>query len=173
MPPTSTTSSISSVDELRVLERLPADVDGALDEIAHRASRASRAVSVRCRWSASFWPARDDEGEVDLGLVQRRELALGLLGAVAQALEGHAILAEVDVVLVLEAACTSQSMTRASKSSPPRKVSPAVAMTLKMPAFADLEDRDVEGAAAEVVDGDGLLDVACRSRRRAPPPWAR
>jgi hypothetical protein len=40
-----------------------------------------------------------------------------------------------------------------SKSSPPRKVSPAVAHDLEH-AVADLEDRDVEGAAAEVVDRD-------------------
>ena len=40
-------------------------------------------------------------------------------------------------------------------------------------AAAQLEDRDVEGAAAEIVDGDALVLGAAPSRRRAPPPSAR
>ena len=44
---------------------------------------------------------------------------------------------------------------RWSKSSPPRCVSPLVDFTLKTPS-RDLEDRDVERAAAEVVDRDAL-----------------
>ena len=38
---------------------------------------------------------------------------------------------------------------------------------------ADREDRDVEGPAAEVVDGDRLRPYACRGRRPGPRPWAR
>ena len=40
-------------------------------------------------------------------------------------------------------------------------------------ALADLEDRDVEGAAAEVVDGDLLVRSSCRGRRPARRRWAR
>ena len=40
-------------------------------------------------------------------------------------------------------------------------------------ALAHLEDRDVEGAAAEVVDRDLLARSSCRSRRPAPPRSAR
>ena len=50
----------------------------------------------------------------------------------------------------------SQSMTRWSKSSPPRCVSPLVRLHLE-DALAQLQDRDVEGAAAQVVDGDLLV----------------
>ena len=40
-------------------------------------------------------------------------------------------------------------------------------------AFVQLEDGDVEGAAAEVVDGDRRRPSACRGRRRAQRRWAR
>jgi hypothetical protein len=49
----------------------------------------------------------------------------------------------------------SQSTSARSKSSPPRKVSPLVADLED--AAGQLEDRDVEGAAAEVVDRDALV----------------
>ena len=54
---------------------------------------------------------------------------------------------------------TSQSMTRWSQSSPPRWVSPWVALHLEH-AVADLEDRHVEGAAAEVEHEDRLVGRA-------------
>ena len=63
---------------------------------------------------------------------------------------------------------SSHSMTRWSKSSPPRWVSPFVGLDLE-DALAELEDRDVERAAAEVVDGDllvVLLVEAVGERRR-------
>jgi hypothetical protein len=50
----------------------------------------------------------------------------------------------------------SQSMTAWSKSSPPRWVSPLVREHLE-DAVADVEDGDVEGAAAEVEDRDLLV----------------
>jgi hypothetical protein len=72
--------------------------------------------------------------------------------------------------------CSSENLSarlstmRWSKSSPPRCVSPFVDLTLKTPS-ADLEDRDVERAAAEIVDGDALgvlllEPVGQRGRRR-------
>ena len=49
-------------------------------------------------------------------------------------------------------------MTRSSKSSPPRRLLPAVART-SMHAVAHFEDGDVEGAAAQVVDHDLLVGL--------------
>ena len=40
-------------------------------------------------------------------------------------------------------------------------------------AFVQFEDRDVEGAAAEVVNRDGRRSASCRGRRRARRQWAR
>ncbi len=88
--------------ELRVLERLPADVDRALDEVLRQLlERLARERSLQMQRLVA---ARgDDEGQVDLRLAHAGELALGLLGGVSQALQRHAVLAQVDVVLFLEA----------------------------------------------------------------------
>ena len=51
---------------------------------------------------------------------------------------------------------TIHSTIALSQLSPPRWLSPAVALTSKTP-VADLEHRDVEGAAAEVEDQDRLV----------------
>ena len=40
-------------------------------------------------------------------------------------------------------------------------------------AVADFENRDVEGAAAQVIDRDGAGFASCRGHRRGPPPSAR
>ncbi len=54
---------------------------------------------------------------------------------------------------------STKSMIRLSKSTPPRKVSPPVASTSNT--FAgELQHRDVEGAAAQVVDQDLLVEPA-------------
>ena len=46
--------------------------------------------------------ARRDERQVDLRLERRRELVLRLLRGLLQALERHAVLAQIDAVLFLE-----------------------------------------------------------------------
>ena len=114
--------------------------------------------------------ARDDEGQVDLGLAHARELALGLLGGVLQALQRHAVLAQIDVVLLLEALHEPVDDPRVEVLAAEEGVARG-GDDLEDAVRADLEDRDVERAAAEVVDGDGLLDVLAeavreRGRRR-------
>ncbi len=112
--------------------------------------------------------ARDDERQVDLRLAHARELALGLLGGVLQALQGHAVLPQVDPVLLLEALDQPVDDPRVDVFAAEERVARG-RDDLEDAARADLEDRDVERAAAEVVDGDRLLEVlaeAVRERRR-------
>ena len=98
---------------------------------------------------------RGDEGQVDLGLEGRRQLALGLLGGLLEPLQRHAILLEVDAVLALE-------LVRDPVDNPLVEIVTAeVGVTVRgldlEHAVADLENRDVERAAAEVVHDDRLL----------------
>ena len=57
-------------------------------------------------------------------------------------------------------------------SSPPSALSPPVDLHLE-DAVVEQQDRDVERAAAEVVDGEHAVLASSRGRRPAPPPSAR
>jgi hypothetical protein len=97
-----------------------------------------------------------DERQVDLGLHRRaRELDLRLLRRFLQALQGHRILAEVDALLLLE--LLEQPLDDLVVDVVAAEVGVAVGGLDLDDALAHFEDRDVEGAAAEVVDRDRLV----------------
>ncbi|ELY37977.1 putative NAD-specific glutamate dehydrogenase [Halalkalicoccus jeotgali B3] len=100
---------------------------------------------------------RRDEGQVDVGLLPATQLDLGLLGGVLQALEGLAVLAEVDPVVVLELLGEVVD----------DRVVPVVATQIVVPVGRDdlvnptseIENGDVEGSPTEVVDENGLVRI--------------
>ena len=96
-----------------------------------------------------------DERQVDLRLHHRRQLHLGLLRRLAQPLQRHAVLAEVDAVALAE--LVDDPLDDALIEVVAAQVRVAVGRLHFDHALADFEDRDVERAAAEVVDGDGLV----------------
>ena len=90
---------------------------------------------------------------VDLGRL--RKLDLGLLGRLLHTLQRHPVLGQVDAVVVLyflEEVVDDPLVPVVSA-----QVGVAVGGLDVEHALGDLEDRDVEGAAAEVEDQDGLL----------------
>ncbi len=105
-----------------------------------------------------------DEGKVDLRFDDRRQLDLGFLGGFLEPLQGHAVLAEIDTVVVLEpfdqpvddllvpVVATEVGVTRGR-------------LDLE-DAIADLEDRDVEGPASEVEDQDRVVGVLVQPVRQ-------
>ena len=107
-----------------------------------------------------------DERQIDLGFHRRRELDLGLLRAFLQTLERHAILAEIDAFALLELG--GEPLDDAVVEIVAAQMRVAVGGLHLDDALAHFEDGDVEGAAAEVVDGDRfvlLLVEAVRERR--------
>ena len=105
---------------------------------------------------------RRDEGQVDVGLLAGRELVLGALRRLLEPLQRHRVVAQVDAVRVLEG--PDQELADALVEVLAAEIGVAVGAAHLEDAVGDLEDRDVEGAAAEVED----RDRACCSRRSSP-----
>ena len=169
MPPTRTTSLISPAERPGILERLAARLDGLLDQVIHQRlelrARELQGQMLRTRG------IRRDERQVDLGLRRGRELDLRLLGGFLQPLQRELVVAQVDALLLLELVGEIVDQPHVEVFAAEERV--AVRRLHLEHAVADLENRDVERAAAEVIDRDGAGLAACRARRRAPPRSAR
>ena len=96
-----------------------------------------------------------DERQVDVGGGGAGQLDLGLLSGLLQALGSHLILAQVDVVLALEV--LSHPVDDALIEVIAAQVGITVGSQNFGNAVAHLDDGDIEGAAAEVVDHDLLV----------------
>ena len=107
-----------------------------------------------------------DVGQVDLGRARGGELDLGALRGLLEALQGLLVLGQVDALVLLE--LLEQPVDDALVEVVAAEVGVAVGGLDLEDAVAELEDGDVEGAAAEVVDRDllvGLLVQAVGQRR--------
>ena len=89
------------------------------------------------------------------GLLHGRQLDLGLLRRLLEALQGHLVGAEVDALLVLELG--DQPVDDPLVPVVAAQLGVAVGGLDLEDALADLEHRHVEGAAAEVEHEDGLV----------------
>ena len=96
-----------------------------------------------------------DERQVDVGLGLEREVLLGLLGRLLEPLQGHLVLAEVDALLLLE--LVGDVVDQGLVPVVAAEVGVAVGREDLEDAVGHVEDRDVEGAAAQVEDGDLLV----------------
>ncbi len=94
-----------------------------------------------------------DERQIDFGLRGRGQFDLGLFGGLLQALQGKLVVAQVDALLLLEFIGQIADQPHVEVFAAEERV--AVGRLHLEYAVADLEDRDVEGAAAEVVHRDG------------------
>ena len=113
-----------------------------------------RAVS-RCR----------DERQVDLSRGGGGELLLRLLGCVLQALHGHLVGGKIDAFLLLEL------IDHPSDDAVIEVIAAKVCITVGCQnlddAVADLDDGDIERAAAEIVDHDLLLFFVIQAIRQS------
>ena len=95
---------------------------------------------------------RGDERQVDLRLHERGELHLGLLGRFADPLQGHRVLPDIDPFRFLE--FIGDKIEHPLVKIVPPEVRVAVCRFHFEHSVAELEDRDIERPAAEIVNGD-------------------
>src|SRR5579885_2697604 len=138
---------------LGVLESLLHRTHGAFEQIVHQLLKAhARQLGLQVNGTGR---ASGDKGQVDFRLHKLRELDFGLFRSFLQALQRHAVLAEIDVVLFLE--FVNEPIHDALVDIVTAEVGIAVSGFDFHDATADLEDGNIECAAAEVVHGDGLV----------------
>ena len=96
-----------------------------------------------------------DERQVDIRLHHRRQLHLCLLGRFLETLQRHGILGQIDSLIPLE--LPNQPLHDTGVEIVAAQVCVAVGALDLEDSLSQLENRDVVGPAAEVVDGDFLF----------------
>ena len=139
--------------------------DRALDRGRRPALSSLARVSLMSRCLGPFWSAVM-KGRLMLGFHGRGELDFRLLGGLLQTLQRQAVVAQVDALLFLE--LVGEVIDDPFVEILAAQECVAIGRFDLEDAVADFEDRDVEGAAAEIVDGDlaGLFLVEAVGERR-------
>ena len=167
MPPTSTTSAMSEARQAGIFQRLLAGADGALDQVLdQRLQLGPGELDVEVLRPRLVGR---DERQVDLGLRGRAQLDLRLLSRFLEPLQRQLVAAQVDALLLAE--LVSQIVDDAAVEILAAEMGVAVGGLDLEHAVADLQHGDIEGAAAEVIDGDNAAlllfeAVGKRGRRR-------
>ena len=153
-----------------ILQGHPARLHGAVHQVFHQGLQLGAAqLEVQVLGAAGV---RRDVGQVDVGLLAGGQLYLGLLRRLLQPLQGQGIVVQVYALGALELVAEKVDDPQV-KILPAQESVPVGGQHLKL-AFAihlgDLDDGHIEGAAAQVINGDAgvplLLVHAIRQRRR-------
>ena len=138
--------------DARILERCLAGCNGALDEIIHQAFELGAGeLHGQVLGTGGI---RRDERQVDFGLLRGRKLDLRLFGGFLQTLKRKLVVLQVDAVVFLEFSCKIFDETHVEVFTAEERV--AIGGLHLEHAVADFQNRDIEGAAAKVINSNGL-----------------
>lgn len=96
-----------------------------------------------------------DEGQVDLSLGGGGKLNLGLLSGLTDTLDSHAVVVEIDVLLLLE--LLDEVTDKGNVEIFTSQVSVTVGGLDLKHTVLDLKDRDIEGTTSKIVDSDDVV----------------
>jgi hypothetical protein len=140
-----------------ILERDAAGLDGAVHQVLHQGLELGPGeLDIQVLGTGLI---RRDVGQIDVGLLTGAELDLGLLGGLLEPLQGERVVVQVHPLGLLE-------LGRQELDDPQVEVLTSEEgvpvggehLELVLPLdLRDLDDGDVEGATAQVVDGDLLV----------------
>ena len=168
-PPTRTTSSMSLTSTpaslIACCEGSSVRSQKVGNELLELGARELELQVLRARG------VRGDEGQVDFRLERRRELDLRPLRGLLEPLERHLVRREIDALVLFE--LLDHPVDDALVQVVAAEMSVSIRRLDLDDAVADLQDRDVEGAAAKIDTQRWSLPSSCRDRRRAPRPSAR
>jgi len=139
--------------QLCVLQRLAAGADAALYQILNELLEL--AACERHREVLGAAGIRRDKRQIDLSLRRGRQLDLGLFGGLLEALQSHSVVAQIDALIL--AILFYHPVDHPLVKVVTAKERVTVSRTHLKDAFSDIEDRDVKGATAKVIDGDLLI----------------
>jgi hypothetical protein len=136
--------------EIGVLESLANRVNSAADQgVHHLLKLGAGELGVDVLGSGCVG---GDEGQVDVGLRRGGQLDLGLLGSLADTLDGHAVAVQIDALFLLE--LLDEVANKSDVEILATEMSVAVGRLDLKDAVLDLEDGDIESTTTEIVDGD-------------------
>jgi hypothetical protein len=143
-----------------VLDRDAAGLDRARDQLVDQAFElGARELDVQVLRARGVGR---DVGQVDVGLRAVGQLDLGLLGGFLQALQGQHVLGQVDALFLLELGddVIDDALVEVLAAQEGVAVGRQHLELLLAVDVGDLDDRDVEGAATQVEDGDLAVALA-------------
>ena len=152
-----------------VLQCQPARLDGAARQIIDQAFQlGARQAHVQVLWPARV---RSDKGQVDLGAQGGRKLDLRFLSRFFQALQRLTILPQVNAVFPAE--LIGYPIDDAVVEVVSAQVGIAVGRLDFKDAVRDLKNRNIKGAAAQVIDRDNAFVAFAQDHMTSSTPSAR
>ncbi len=153
--------------QARIAKSCLAWLDRALNEVVHEAFKL-RTRKLDCKVLRTGLVSRD-ERQVDFGLLSSGKLDLGLFGSFLEALQSKLVFLKIDALFFLELGNQILDQTHIEVFTAEERVT--VGGLYFKHAVADFKNRNVERAAAKIVNSDGLAFALIETVSKCCSRW--